>query len=83
MKLATDTEILELFNKYRETVLKKFVETAKQDGFEVTEEVKESELWDEIFSAMQEDDFVREVVDGIEDSVGFEEYGFKDVDEEE
>lgn len=81
MKLATDAEILEMFNKYRAEVIKKVVEEAKEDGFEVTEEVKESELWDEIFCGMLNDDFIGEVVDGIDDSVGFEEYGFKDVNE--
>lgn len=82
MKLATDAEILEMFNKYRVEVIKKLVEEAKDDGFEVTEEVKESELWDEIFCGMLNDDFIGEVTDGIVDSVGFEEYGFKDVNEE-
>lgn len=82
MKLATDAEILEMFNKYRVEVIKKLVEEAKDDGFEVTEEVKESELWDEIFCGMLNDDFIGEVTDEIVDSVGFEEYGFKDVNEE-
>lgn len=82
MKLATDAEILEVFNKYRESVIKKVVDKAKEEGFEATENVKEAELWDEIFSNMQDDDFVVEVVDGIGDSVGFEDYGFIDPTEE-
>lgn len=83
MKLATDAEILEVFNKYREQMIKKVVDLAKKDGFESTDEVKEVDLWDEIFCKQLDDGYVREVVDGIEDSIGFEEYGFKDLNEEE
>jgi len=83
MKLATDEQILEMFNKYRKDVIKLIVDTAKEKGFEAPEEIEEVGLWDEVFSNMVDADFVTEVVDGIEDSVGLEDYGFVDQNSDE
>lgn len=83
MQKATDEQILALVNKYRDQINSRLIEAFKRAGLEPTQEVNEDGLWDELFCAVIDDEFLDGVVDSINDSVGADVYGFTCPDSDE
>lgn len=79
----SDEKVLELFRKYEKNVLEGFVKYVESERYIRNEkELDEEGLWDEIFNGMSDKDFMREVLENMERSVGLEVYGFDYLKEE-
>lgn len=80
----SDVEVLELFRKYEQQTFETFVTTCTEGetAYDVTN-INQYAVWDEMFGAMCDDEFCELILDGMENSVGVEDYGIINPDDEE
>lgn len=83
MKQATDVELLDLMKKYKEQILKAFADAVKESGYTETDEVSEVDILDNILAQASEENFIGDVIDSIEDSIGMDSLGYDCPEEEE
>lgn len=83
MKQASDVELLDLMKKYKDQILKAFSESTKESGYTETNEVSEVDILDQILCQASEENFIGDVIDSIEDSVGMDSLGYECPEEEE
>lgn len=83
MKQATDVELLDLMKKYKDQILKAFGEASKEADYAETEEVSEVDILDNILAQAAEENFIGDVIDSIEDSIGMDSLGYECPEEEE
>lgn len=74
MSKLSDQQILELFRNYEDSIVDNFKKYAKDRGYDATNLDLEG-FWHEGFSLMDDRDFFEMVVDNMENSIGPEEYG--------
>lgn len=83
MKQASDVELLDLMKKYKDQILNAFSESAKESGYTETNEVSEVDILDQILCQASEENFIGDVIDSIEDSVGMDSLNYECPEEEE
>ena len=76
MKQASDVELLDLMKKYKDQILKAFSESAKESEYTETNEVSEVDILDQILCQASEENFIGDVIDSIEDSIGMDSLGY-------
>lgn len=76
MKQASDVELLDLMKKYKKQILKAFKESAKESDYSETKEVSEVDILDQILCQASDENFIGDVIDSIEDSVGMDSLGY-------
>jgi len=74
----SDEKVIELFRKYEKETVEKLINYGVEER---TCKLEDNNLdvvgiWDEIFCIIQDKDFLELLFDGIENSIGVEEYGF-------
>ena len=83
MKQASDVELLDLMKKYKKQILKAFKESAKESDYSETKEVSEVDILDQILCQASDENFIGDVIDSIEDSVGMDSLGYECPEEED
>ena len=73
----TDDQIVELGRKYKDDILNAFMDKAKEREYKIPSIIPERDIFDELLSMCSSPDFVGNVIDSIEDSIGMDEYGFE------
>ena len=69
---------MDVVKKYQQELMDRFNKIAKDRGYTVDKPVTIEDVLEEVLCACNTDEFMKELVEGIEDSVGMESYGFKD-----
>ena len=83
MKQASDVELLDLMKKYKDQILNAFSQSAKESEYTETNEVSEVDILDQILCQASEENFIGDVIDSIEDSIGMDSLGYECPEEEE
>lgn len=79
----SDEKVLDIFRKYEEQTIKQFIESCENNGYSMSEYPDFEGIWEEILSEMSSKDFMENVIDSMNNSIGIEEYGIINEDEEE
>ena len=83
MKQASDVELLDLMKKYKDQILNAFTQSSKESEYTETNEVSEVDILDQILCQASEENFIGDVIDSIEDSIGMDSLGYECPEEEE
>jgi len=78
----SDEQVIKLFRKYEKQTMDCFVGVVKDNYVLEEDKLNQYGIWDEMFCKMSDEEFCSDVLDGISDSVGVEEYGIEEVDDE-
>ncbi len=73
----SQTQMIELFEKYKEEINQRFIKKCEEDGYKVTESVSEYDMWDTFLCEMVNDEFIENAKDNLENSIGLESIGFE------
>lgn len=76
MKNLTETQILNVFNKFYPEMVERLEKAFNRVGYKETEDVDGEGLLEEMLCFMVDDKIMDDLVVSIEDSVGPETYGY-------
>lgn len=77
MKQASDVELLDLMKKYKDQILNAFKQSTEEHEYTENNEVSEVDILDHILCQASEENFIDDVIESIEDSIGMDSLGYE------